>query len=69
MYKSHNSTNVCIVYLHTANGSRMEVAKYVNLILKNGFSFISFDFSGSGISDGNIVTYGFKEIDDLNVIL
>lgn len=43
----------------------MEVSKYVSTIIKNGFCLISFDFTGSGMSDGDIVTYGHREVGDL----
>lgn len=64
-YKSKLTSDVCIIYLHTANGSRMEIIKYVALIIKNGFNLISFDFTGSGMSDGDLVTYGHREVGDL----
>lgn len=31
--------------------------------------FLTFDFSGSGISDGDQVTYGYREIYDLQTVL
>ena len=65
LYKGTQTQDVCIIYLHTANGSRMEVVKYVPMIIKNGYSLISFDFTGSGMSDGEFVTYGYREVGDL----
>ncbi|CAD8173186.1 unnamed protein product [Paramecium octaurelia] len=68
-YVGQQKSDVCIIYLHTANGSRMEVSKYVSMIIKNGFGLISFDFTGSGMSDGEIVTYGHREVEDLQTII
>jgi hypothetical protein len=33
----------------------------VDVLLDNGFNFISFDFSGSGISEGEFVSLGYYE--------
>ncbi|CAD8067241.1 unnamed protein product [Paramecium primaurelia] len=68
-YVGQIKSDVCIIYLHTANGSRMEVSKYVSMIIKNGFGLISFDFTGSGMSDGDIVTYGHREVGDLQTVI
>ncbi|CAD8151649.1 unnamed protein product [Paramecium octaurelia] len=68
-YTGQQKSDVCIIYLHTANGSRMEVSKYVSMIIKNGFGLISFDFTGSGMSDGEIVTYGHREVGDLQTVI
>ncbi|CAK73071.1 unnamed protein product (macronuclear) [Paramecium tetraurelia] len=68
-YIGQQKSDVCIIYLHTANGSRMEVSKYVSMIIKNGFALISFDFTGSGMSDGEIVTYGHREVGDLQTVI
>ncbi|CAD8081056.1 unnamed protein product [Paramecium sonneborni] len=68
-YIGQQKSDVCIIYLHTANGSRMEVTKYVSMIIKNGFALISFDFTGSGMSDGEFVTYGHREVGDLQTVI
>ncbi|CAD8087348.1 unnamed protein product [Paramecium sonneborni] len=68
-YIGQQKSDVCIIYLHTANGSRMEITKYISMIIKNGFSLISFDFTGSGMSDGEFVTYGYREVGDLQTVI
>lgn len=58
-----------VVYCHCNSGSRVESLKYANSILKNGFGLCCFDFSGSGISEGELVTLGYNEAEDLKTII
>jgi alpha/beta superfamily hydrolase len=44
----------------------LTIAKY---FLKHGYDLCSFDFSGSGRSEGELTTYGLNEKDDLLAIL
>lgn len=41
---------VCVVYLHANNGSRVEGLHYLEALLQKGFHVCLFDFSGSGLS-------------------
>ena len=50
--------------MHGANGSRTEGLNCIRSALCAGYAFIAFDFSGSGMSDGEHVTYGWFEVDD-----
>jgi alpha/beta superfamily hydrolase len=58
-----------IIYLHCFNGSRIESIKYAEKILEKGVNFFCFDFSGSGLSDGEYVSLGFYEMDDVEVVV
>lgn len=58
-----------VIYCHCNSGSRIEALKYANQLLKNGFGLCCFDFSGSGCSDGDYVTLGFNESEDLKTII
>lgn len=55
----------CIIYLHCFNGSRIESIKYAEPILQRGCAFCCFDFSGSGLSEGDYVSLGFYEQEDV----
>jgi hypothetical protein len=44
--------NICIVYMHSLNGSRLEASKHAIDVLEMGALYVTFDFSGSGKSDG-----------------
>lgn len=58
-----------MVYLHCNSGSRIEALGYADYVLNNGMHYFSFDFSGSGISDGEYISLGVHETEDLAVII
>lgn len=37
--------------------------------IKQGFAFLCFDFAGCGLSDGEFITLGVNEIEDLQEVL
>lgn len=47
--------------MHGFNGSRIESIRFAEKILNNNVSFCCFDFSGSGMSDGEYVSLGYFE--------
>ena len=55
--------------MHGNAGNQLEGLKYADAILQNGLSLCVFDFSGCGNSEGEFVTLGHKEVDDLNAII
>ncbi|EKX45900.1 hypothetical protein GUITHDRAFT_138727 [Guillardia theta CCMP2712] len=59
----------CVVYLHGNSGCRLEADELADDFLSTGISFFSVDFAGCGVSDGNIVTLGYREREDLEAIL
>jgi alpha/beta superfamily hydrolase len=64
----HNSIadpEVCVVYLHANNGSRVEGLQYLGGLLMAGYNVCLFDFSGSGLSQGEYISLGFNEATDL----
>ncbi|CAD8049687.1 unnamed protein product [Paramecium primaurelia] len=69
LFQGNVQSDICIIYLHSANGCRLEALRYVNDILNQNYMFLTFDFTGSGISDGNQVTYGYREIYDLQTVI
>lgn len=42
--------DICVVYLHANNGSRVEGLHYLEPLLENKFNVCLLDFSGSGLS-------------------
>lgn len=58
-----------LIYCHTHSGSALEGSFLTQSFLGRGFDFICFDFSGSGKSEGKYVTLGYKEKEDLKVIV
>ena len=65
-----------MVYVHANNGSRMEGKYFCNIghyylksLLQNSINVMLFDCSGSGISDGDFITLGMRESEDLNSVI
>ena len=57
----------CVIYMHGNSSSRLESLSALSLVLSLGATLLSFDFAGSGHSDGDYVTLGAFEKDDLQV--
>ena len=64
-----NMVRPCIIYLHGNAGNQMEGLSYADEILPLGADLCTFDFSGCGNSDGQWVTLGYKEKDDLKAVV
>ena len=59
----------CVIYMHGNAGNKTEGNSYAPQILPLGFDLLTFDFSGCGNSQGEWVTLGWKEVDDLAAVL
>ncbi|CAD7928688.1 unnamed protein product [Amoebophrya sp. A120] len=59
----------CVVYLHGNASCRLEAKETWDYVLSLGFSLFAFDFSGSGNSDGDYVSLGFYEREDLHTVV
>lgn len=73
-YHTSSSTPVdyqppCMIYCHGNAGSRLEARDVLATALSMGCSFFAFDFSGSGISEGEHVSLGWYEKYDLNAVV
>ena len=58
-----------VIYLHGNSSSRLEGIKMVPALLKHNINLFVFDFSGSGISEGDYISLGFHEKNDLKIII
>jgi pimeloyl-ACP methyl ester carboxylesterase len=58
----------CIIYLHTHSGNRLESLHLLKYFLPD-YQFCTFDFSGCGLSEGDFVTLGLKEAEDLFCVI
>jgi len=69
-----NSTNSnrrldpVVVYLHGNSSSRVEVLPQLSHLLSLGVAVLSFDFAGSGHSEGDYVSLGYYEREDLQTV-
>ncbi len=59
----------CVVYCHANSGSRCNAKQTVRLLLPFGISVFTFDFCGSGLSDGEYVTLGSREQSDIECVV
>ena len=57
----------CVIYMHGNSSSRLESLSTLSMVLSIGACLLSFDFCGSGKSDGEYVSLGAFEKDDLQV--
>lgn len=59
----------CVLYLHGMSSSRKESVYLRRKVLASGFSLFALDFSGAGKSQGDRVSFGCFERDDVRVAL
>ena len=58
-----------VIYLHGNSSNREEGMLNVPLLLRHGLNVFLFDFSGSGLSEGEYISLGYNEADDLEVVI
>ena len=59
----------CIIYLHGNAGCQLEGTFLVNFMLPLGISVCLFDFNGCGHSEGDFITLGYNERDDVCCVM
>lgn len=59
----------CLIYMHGNSSARLEALPQLALGLSLGATLLSFDFSGSGLSEGEYVSLGAFEKEDLKVFV
>lgn len=55
----------CVVFLHGNSSCRLEAIPLITLLLPLNISLFCFDFSGCGLSEGEYISLGWFERDDL----
>lgn len=58
-----------VVYMHGNSSARVEVIPQLSYLLSLGLAVFSFDFAGSGKSDGEYVSLGYYEREDLMCVI
>ena len=58
-----------VIYLHGNSSSRIEGLRNAPELLKNGINIIMFDFAGCGQSEGEYISLGWYEKDDVRLII
>lgn len=59
----------CVIYLHTHNSSRLEARDILDVLLPSNINVFTFDFAGSGNSDGEFISLGWHEREDLQTVV
>jgi dipeptidyl aminopeptidase/acylaminoacyl peptidase len=58
-----------VIYLHANSSSRLEGILMKNYLLLKNINLLIFDFAGSGISEGEYISLGYHEVNDLKIII
>jgi pimeloyl-ACP methyl ester carboxylesterase len=58
-----------VIYLHGNSSSRLEGMRMANYLLRNKINLFVFDFPGSGLSEGEYISLGYHEQNDLKLIV
>ena len=59
----------CVVYLHGNSSSRCEAVSEIKYLLTMNITFFAFDFSGCGKSEGEYISLGWYEMDDVQCVI
>lgn len=59
----------CVVYLHGATSSRQEALFLRSFLLPRGMTLFAIDQSGCGLSEGDFISFGHYEEQDLQMVL
>lgn len=59
----------CLIYLHGNASCRVEALSILRLGLALGVTVLAFDFSGCGLSEGEYISLGYYERDDVQTVM
>ncbi|KAL9647671.1 hypothetical protein ABK040_015160 [Willaertia magna] len=59
----------CVIYCHGNCGSRCDALDAVSILLPYNITVFAFDFTGSGLSEGEYVSLGYYEKQDVSTIV
>ena len=59
----------CVIYCHGNSSSRLESLDLIAPLLLSGIMLACFDFSGSGMSEGQYISLGYYEKDDIEAVV
>lgn len=59
----------CIIYLHGNSSSRCESVNIIKYLLPLGVNVLAFDFAGCGHSEGEFISLGVWEKDDVKCVV
>ncbi|KXG39328.1 uncharacterized protein LOC8080807 isoform X1 [Sorghum bicolor] len=59
----------CVIYCHGNSGCRADASEAAIILLPSNITVFTLDFSGSGLSEGEHVTLGWNEREDLKAVV
>ncbi|XVF28099.1 hypothetical protein REPUB_Repub14bG0165500 [Reevesia pubescens] len=59
----------CVIYCHGNSGCRADANEAATILLPSNITVFTLDFSGSGLSNGDYVSLGWHERDDLKIVV
>ena len=59
----------CVVYLHGNSSSRVEALSAVEVLLPANMTLFCFDFAGCGKSEGEYISLGYYEKEDVKCVM
>ena len=59
----------CCIYLHSQSGNKIEGLGILDFCIENGVGLCVFDFSGCGKSEGEYSTLGWREQEDVEILV
>ncbi|TYZ66051.1 hypothetical protein PybrP1_011350 [[Pythium] brassicae (nom. inval.)] len=59
----------CVIYLHGNSSCRVEALSVLRTCLASGLTVVAFDCAGSGQSDGEYISLGYYEREDLKAVV
>eukprot|EP00440_Ansanella_granifera_P076225 gb/GFBE01082719.1/.p1 GENE.gb/GFBE01082719.1/~~gb/GFBE01082719.1/.p1 ORF type:complete len:377 (+),score=41.56 gb/GFBE01082719.1/:1-1131(+) len=59
----------CVICLHGNSSCRLEALQHMRMVLQRGITLFAFDFAGCGLSQGDTISLGHHEKDDVREIV
>lgn len=59
----------CVIFLHGNSSSRTGALECIEALLPHHIQLFCFDFAGCGLSDGEYISLGYYEKEDLNCVV
>ena len=59
----------CVIYLHGNSSARIEAIETAPYVLTSNMTLFCFDFAGCGLSEGEYISLGWFEREDLGIIV
>lgn len=59
----------CVIYLHGNSSSRLEALPCIDVLLPANMTLLCFDFAGCGLSEGEYISLGWYEREDLETVI